>query len=219
MKKMIAVVFTFMMLAVPAFAGQQLDHPSLGGVTPGQLMIPRTMLIYGYDGISTYNVPYVGSDGALLTRDTVNVSRTPVSYFANNVLAGATGVSTAITLIKSTPLVSSASGTSFVITSGKKFRITNISVGTRGNVTGTAQSTIISLMTNTAGIISASTNTLIQMQSATPATSLAWDRVTFPLPDGFEITGDGTLQFGISAVATFVTNTPTISVNIMGYEY
>jgi hypothetical protein len=37
--------------------------------------------------------------------------------------------------------------------------------------------------------------------------------------DGIEIVGDGTLQLGITAAATFVTNAPTWDVLIVGYEY
>jgi hypothetical protein len=48
---------------------------------------------------------------------------------------------------------------------------------------------------------------------------LAWDRYIIPVIEGMEIVGDGTLQFGITAAATYATNAPTWDVTILGYEY
>ena len=42
--------------------------------------------------------------------------------------------------------------------------------------------------------------------------------ITLPA-DGLEIPGDGTLQFGVTAAATYTTNAPTWDVVIIGYEY
>lgn len=146
-------------------------------------------------------------------------TRTPVSYFVTGAASGATTVVTAMTLTKSSGLSTNTTGTSFIIPTGKKFRITQLSVATRGNSVATAQSTVFSIMTNTTGVISASSTTLFQIQSATPATALDWDRVMFTIPDGYEIQGDGTLQWGVVGKATFTTNAPTWDVNIIGYEY
>lgn len=144
--------------------------------------------------------------------------RTTVSYSANSAAAGSTGTETAITLTKST-VSSSSTGTSFTVTSGRKFRITHLSVATRGHNTGTAQVTTFNFRVNASGLISATSGTVIAATSATPATSLSWDRYIIPIPEGFEITGDGTLQFGITANSVYTTNAPTWYVNILGYEY
>jgi hypothetical protein len=199
--------------------------------TEGHMLTPDASLMLQGGQISKFKAISLNGTNATLKcscNDTVvgtitnlrsTNSRTTVNYYANNVAAGATGVNTAITLNKSYGLSTVSTGTSFVIPAGKKFRITEISVATRGHVTATAQSTLFSFMTNTAGIISNATNTLMQIQSATAATSLAWDRVMFSLPDGFELQGDGTAQWGFVAAATFTTNAPTWSINIIGYEY
>lgn len=157
---------------------------------------------------------------ALPVQDLHNSGRTHVNYFAVAAAAGATGVETAITLTKSSGTAATTTGASFVVTAGKRFRITHLSVATRGNATATAQTTTFSLRINTAGAVTTtSTPILFQARSATPATASAWDRYIIPIPDGFEILGDGTLQFGITANSTFTTNAPTWDVNIIGFEY
>lgn len=154
------------------------------------------------------------------TQDFKDAGRTALSFYANNVAAGTTTTETLFTLTKSSGTGATSSATTFVITSGKKFRITAISVASRGNATATVQSTVFNLRLNTGGAcIVTSTPILFAAQSATPATASAWDRVIIPVPDGYEITGDGTIQFCLSAAATYTTNAPTWSVNIMGFEY
>jgi hypothetical protein len=147
--------------------------------------------------------------------------RTELRFYAVAAAAGATGVETAITLTKSSGTGATSTGTSFVITSGKKFRITHISVATRGHATATIQTTTFSLRVNTAGAVTTtSTPVILAARSATPATASAWDRYVIPLGDGgLEIPGDGTLQFGVTAAATFTTNAPTWDVTLIGYEY
>jgi hypothetical protein len=149
-----------------------------------------------------------------------DINRTHVSYYAVAAAAGATGVETAITLTRSAGTAATTTGVSFAPTAAKKFRITAISVATRGNATATAQTTTFSIRMNTAGAVTTtSTPIVFQARSATPATALDWDRVIIPVPDGYEIAGDGTLQFGVTAAATYVTNAPTWDVNIIGFEY
>lgn len=146
--------------------------------------------------------------------------RVAVQYYATNAAAGATTVETAITLTKSSGLGATSTGASFVIPAGKKFRITNISVSTRGHVTPTAQSTTFSLRINTAGAVTtSSTPVVFQGTSATAAVANDWDRFEFSIPEGYEIPGDGTLQFGVTGNSTFTTNAPTWYVNIVGFEY
>lgn len=163
-----------------------------------------------------------GTQGAtgVTTQDLKDSGRTHIIFSATAVAAGATTTETAITLVKSSGTSATSSAASFVITSGKRFRITAISFATRGNATATIQTTTFNFRINTGGsVTTSSTPILLSARSATPATASAWDRVMLTIPDGFEILGDGTLQFGITAAATYVTNAPTWDVNIIGYEY
>lgn len=145
---------------------------------------------------------------------------TSVTFSANNAAAGTTGTETAITLRKSSGTGATTSAASFVVSSGKRFRITSITFGSKGNATGTIQSTVFSLRLNTAGAVTTtSTPIILSANTATPATGGAYDRITVPVPEGLEILGDGTLQIGVTAAATYVTNAPTWDVLITGYEY
>lgn len=154
------------------------------------------------------------------TQDLKDAGRTAKSFYANNVAAGTTTTETLITLTQSSGTGATTSAASYTITSGKTFRVTALSVGSRGNATATVQSTIFNLRMNTAGAcIVSSTPILFAAQSATPAVISAWDRVILPIPDGYEISGNGTIAICLSAAATFTTNAPTWSVNLMGYEY
>jgi hypothetical protein len=154
------------------------------------------------------------------TQDLKDAGRTHLTFSAIAAAAGSTGTETAITLTKSSGTSATSTGASFVVTSGKRFRITHLSVATRGNATATIQTTTFALRINTAGAVTTtSTPIVFQARSATPATASAWDRYILPIPDGFEILGDGTLQFGITANATYTTNAPTWDVNILGFEY
>jgi hypothetical protein len=147
-------------------------------------------------------------------------ARTQQAFYATAAAAGATGTETLITLTKSSGTAATTAASSFAITAGKTLRITAFSVATRGNATATTQTTTFNLRINTAGAITTtSTPVLLAARSATPATASAWDRVIIPVPDGFEIQGTGTLQWGLSAAATYTTNAPTWDVTILGYEY
>jgi hypothetical protein len=154
------------------------------------------------------------------TQDLKDAGRTAKSFYANNVASGTTTTETLITLTQSGGTAATTSASTYTITSGKTFRITALSVASRGSATATIQSTVFNLRLNTAGAcVVTSTPILFAAQSATPATASAWDRVIIPIPDGYEIAGNGTIAICISAAATFVTNAPTWSVNLIGYEY
>ena len=158
--------------------------------------------------------------GALLVQQDVNVNRTNVMYYAVAAAAGATGVETAISLTKSSGTSATSAAVSHVVPANRKLRIISITVATRGHATATIQSTTFNLRLNTAGAVTTtSTPVIFSARSATPATANAWDRLSIPLGEGFEIAGNGTLQIGITAAATFVTNAPTWDVIITGYEY
>lgn len=163
-----------------------------------------------------------GTQGAtgVTTQDLKDAGRTALSFYANGVASGTTGTETIFTLTKASGTAATTTGTSFVVTSGKRFRISSITVASRGNVTAVAQITTFSLRVNAAGAcIVSSTPIEFAGATATPATALAWDRLSLPIPDGYEILGDGTLTFCLTANAVFVTSAPTWFVNIIGYEY
>lgn len=155
------------------------------------------------------------------TQDLHDAGRTAISFYANNFASGATTVEKIITWdqSKGTGAITAATA-SYTITNGKTLRITELSVGTRGHLTATAQTTTFALRLNTAGAcVVTSTPILFAAQSATPATALAWDRVILPIPDGYEIAGNGTIALCMTGNATFATNAPTWAVNLVGYEY
>lgn len=157
---------------------------------------------------------------AVPTQHLKDSGRTHVNYYAIAAAAGTTGTETAITLTKSSGTSATTTGASHTPTAGKRFRIMAFSVATRGHNTATAQTTTFNLRINTAGAVTTtSTPIVLAARSATPATANAWDRVMIPIPDGFEIEGNGTLQFGVTAAATYTTNAPTWDVTIIGYEY
>lgn len=166
-------------------------------------------LTKGTQGATGYSVQNLNDAG-----------RTSIIFSATAVAAGTTTTETAITLVKSSGTGATSSAVSFVVTSGKRFRITNITVATRGNATATAAITTFNFRLNTGGAVTtASTPILFSTRSGAAATASAYDRATFPIPEGYEILGDGTLQIGMTAAATYVTNAPTWDVNIIGYEY
>src|SRR5580765_371949 len=154
------------------------------------------------------------------TQDLKDAGRTSVRYYATNVAAGTTGTETIFTLTSSRGTAATTTGTSFTPASGKTFRIQYIVFTSRGNATAVAQVTTHSLRINTAGAaIVTSTPLVLQARTATPATSSAWDRVQIDIPDGYEIPGDGTLSFCVTANSVYVTSAPTWDVLIVGYEY
>lgn len=157
---------------------------------------------------------------ALSVQKLHDADRTHLNFYALGVAAGTTGTETAITLTKSSNTSATSSASSFVITNGKRFRITHLSFATRGNATATAQTTTFNFRVSTTGAVGTTTTPIVfAARSATPATALAWDRYIVSIPDGYEILGNGTIQFGITAAATYTTNAPTWDVNIMGFEY
>lgn len=149
------------------------------------------------------------------------ISRVPVNYYAVAVAAGTTGTETTISLTKASGTSATAAAVSHTPTAGKFYRIVALSFATRGHATATIQTTTFNFRINTAGAVTTSSTPIIfAARSATPATASAWDRILVPLPNfGYEILGNGTLQFGITAAATYTTNAPTWDVSIIGYEY
>ncbi len=81
--------------------------------------------------------------------------------------------------------------------------------------------TTFTLRVNSAGaVVTGSSSSGLQLRVATPATALAWDRLTINFEDdGPELVGTATLNWGITANAVFTTNAPTWDVLITGYEF
>lgn len=178
----------------------------------------------GANTLGTVNAPTLtkGTQGAtgFSVQPLRDAGRVAVRYFACGVAAGTTGTETAISLTRSADNGATSAAVSHVITAGKRFRITHLSVAARGHATGTAQVTTFSVRVNTAGaVITTTTPIEFQARVATPATASAWDRYVVAVPDGWEILGDGTLQFGVTANAVYVTNAPTWDVQLIGFEY
>ena len=163
----------------------------------------------------------IASDQSTLNVSVVNATPTYLRFYAVAAAAGATGTEKAITLTKSSDTSATSTAASFTPTNGKKFKIIYLSFATRGHATATAQTTKFNFRVNTAGAVGTTTTPIIlAMRCATPATANSWDRVIMPLEEpGIELTGDGTLQWGITAAATYTTNAPTWDVTIVGYEY
>lgn len=146
--------------------------------------------------------------------------RTQVCYYAVAAAAGTTTTETAISLTKSSGTSATSAAVSHVIPAGKRLHITSISVAARGNATATIQTTTFNLRLNTAGAVTTTTTPiLLSMRCATPATASAWDRLIIPIGEGYEIDGNGTVQIGMTAAATYTTNAPTWDVTITGFEY
>jgi hypothetical protein len=176
---------------------------------------PLPIAVYGPSGTNQ------GVLAAPLFMQSANSNRTYKTFWANTAASGTTTTETAITLTYANGIGgSTTTGTSFTPTSGKTFRITSITFGCRGNSTATAQITVFSLRVNTSGAVTTSSNINLSTVCATPSTANAWDRVTVSIPDGaLEIAGNGTIQWGMTANATFTTNAPTWDVLITGYEF
>jgi hypothetical protein len=200
-------------VAITPGAGTNIATDDVGGVQH-----QRVKVEYGGDGSATD----VSNATPLPTFDRHD-GRTFVQFYAAAVAAGATGVETAIPLLKAGTLgaAPAAAAASQTAPSGKRFRITSITFAARGHATATAQVTSFAVRVNAAGAVTtSSTGILLPARVGTPATALAWDRVTFTFEDnGPEIIGDGTLQWGVTANAVFTTNAPTWDVLITGYEY
>ena len=177
----------------------------------------RVKLTRGSDGTNDGDV----SNALPLPVQITNTARTDLRYYATLAAAGTTTTETAITLTRSAGTAATSTGASHVVTSGKRFKITAILFATRGHNTATAQQTTFNFRVNTAGaVITSTTPIILAARCATPGTANAWDRNSIMLPaDGIEIVGDGTLQWGVTANATYTTNAPTWDVLITGDEY
>lgn len=197
--------------AVPTATGIPTPVPYFTQIplaTPGGAVSGPT-LVKGTQGASGFS-----------SQDLKDSGRVNLQFYAIAAAAGTSGTETAITLTKASDTSATSTGTSFVITSGKRFRITSISYATRGHATATLQTTTFNFRINTAGAVTTSSTPIVfPARVATTAVASAWERTIFPIPDGMEFLGNGTIQFGITAAATYATNAPTWDVTITGFEY
>lgn len=194
----------------------QTGTATIAGDDIGGVIYQRNKIVIGPDNTNDGDV----HKGNPMPFWDIHTGRTEVHYYATGIASGATGVETLITLQKALGTAAVTSGTSQTPTSGKRFRATSITFASRGHATATAQVTTFSFRLNTAGAITTGSPVRFQARTATPATALAWDRITISLPNiGYEILGDGTLQIGVTGNAVFVTNAPTWDVWITGVEY
>jgi hypothetical protein len=193
------------------------------GTGAGGAGIPRVTVSNDSNVLVTPPTVTKGTQGAtgFTIQELKDAGRTAISFYTNTFASGATTVEKIITWdqSKGTGAITAATA-SYTITSGKTLRIMALSVATRGHLTPTIQTTTFKLRLNTAGAcVVTSTPILLAAESATPATASAWDRVIIPMPDGYEIAGNGTIALCITAASTFTTNAPTWNVNLVGYEY
>lgn len=204
--------------ALPA-GNNNIGDVDVASIASGTNRIGAVRLVDGSDA-TLASVKSTQTAQAVGVQQLHDAGRTELRYSAVAAASGATTVETLMTLTKSSGVAATSTGTSFVITAGKIFRITSITVATRGNATATIQTTTFNLRVNSAGAtIVSSTPIVLSLRSATAAVASDWDRVYLQFPEGWEIVGDGTRTFGISAAATFTTNAPTWDVFIQGYEY
>lgn len=193
------------------------DLATLNGGGVSGVKAQRVKAGSGVDG--TFNDACSATPLPVAIRDT---GRTLIQLYATGVAAGTTGTETAISLIKALcdGTAPAAGAASIAPTNGKRFRITSITLASRGHATATAQVTKFTLRCNSGGAVTTASNAALVVQTATPATALAYDRVSLPLEDaGLEFAGSATLQIGLTANAVYTTNAPTWDVLITGYEY
>lgn len=149
-----------------------------------------------------------------------DAGRTHNRFYWMQSTVGTSGTETLMSMQSSIGTAAIAKGTSRTITSGKKYRINSVTFGIRGSGAASAASSVLSLRLNTAGACTAtSTPIVLQTRVAMPAIASSYDRVVLPFSEGYEIAGDGTLQFCLSTNSQYTTNTPTLDFIVDGYEY
>lgn len=186
-----------------------------GGASSG-VKVQRAKVGYGADG--DFNDVSVNTPLPVMIRED---DRTFVQAFNSGVTAGTTGTEALVNLNWATiPGTAPAAGSSFNIPAGKRFRISSITVSQRGNATATAASITTSVRVNTGGAVATTSPILAQFRTGTPATALAWDRVTHSWGDnGPEVAGGASVNIGVTVNPTFTTNAPTYDVLLVGYLF
>lgn len=148
-----------------------------------------------------------------------DAGRVSLAYNNSGQNALATGAEYLLMLSRSADGGTVTNANTFVVTAGKRFRITNWMVMATGHATATTAQVTFRMRYNAAGAVTTTSNVLWEIRLIIPNTSLWTEQVNMPLPDGWEIAGGATVNWGLSYSATYVTNAPMLQTMIMGFEY
>lgn len=135
-----------------------------------------------------------------------------------NLAVGASGVDTMLTLNRVVHGREFDTSTSFLIPAGKKYRFTNFLVSQVGNSSTSSARTTFQLRFSPTGPVTTASPVMMSTRIATVAQSGDYNNIVLPIPEGFEVAGDGQVQFGMSVNSTF-SAAPTVDVLWVGYEY
>lgn len=174
----------------------------------------------GNSSASTQRVVIATDQAVVPVKLTSEIGKTTFSFYTNtSQTPSASSAEDLITFNFAQGTAAPTSGTSFVIPNGQTLRITSLTIEARGNNTATAQTSAFSLRVNTAGAITTGSTVMYRARVATPATANAVDRITITFPQGLDIVGDGTVEFGMTARSTYATNAPTWFVHANGFLF
>lgn len=184
------------------------DLTTLNGGASTGVKVQRVKVMFGDDGIArdasqAFPFPvYPSGSGRVL------------KVFSGTFTGAATEA-----LISLTPITDGVAGTaatSFVVTSGKRFRIQAMTLTIR-NAGAAVQGSVVNLRVNTAGAATAASALLLTAGAGTlSATANIVGMGLADVPDGLEILGNGTIQFGVSQVGTATAGN---TITLVGYEY
>lgn len=174
-------------------------------------------------GTTTGGLTLVGQPGGLPFSPIVSVAqpvRLPVLLSGVSLPVGASGSEVLLTMTQQKGITATSPSTSFSTPMGKRFRIQTMLLSQVGNNTATVATTIFRMRYNASGPVTTASNpVMMQARLATPAQAGAYQQIVLPIPDGFELQGDGVGTFGVSVNSVYVSNPPTVDVMITGYEY
>jgi hypothetical protein len=158
----------------------------------------------------------------LATRDLKDVSRTSIALTAE--FAFAQTAETLLTMTLSSDGAATSTFTSRTVTSAKTYRIQQVIMEVEGLGSGAApQRAYLRLRRNNAGAtIASSPLQAVWACCNNPAVVKTGTVQAFDVPDGLEITGDGTKTFGFTLeTPDWVTTTATgrAKITVIGFEY
>lgn len=147
-------------------------------------------------------------------------ARTPVTISGVALAVGTSGTETLLTLAHERFPAAAVNATSYLVPAGRRLRIQNMVFTQVGNSTAAAATSIFRIRYNPAGAVTTtSAPILLPARLASPSQATSFQQLPVPIPEGFDITGDGVGQFGITVTTTWTLNAPTVDVLIVGYEY
>lgn len=220
-------------------ANQSVNNAQIGGIVPlmgngvtgtgsqrvtiasdnTAFAVNATLLAETTKVIGTVNPPAItkGTQSAngFSTQDLKDSGRVMVTFTAT-ALAGVT----AEALISLTPyrdLVAGTAATTFAVTAGKRLRLQSISLTLRSTSTVNVGAMVRLRMLGGAVLVGSPVHNSIGGMSSNLATAVIGNannyNITFP--DGFELSG--TMQFGLTQLASAIT--ATMDIHVTGYEY